>query len=886
MRIFQCDSAMQAKGYYVSGLEDASDYYLDGVAASGYWRGRGAEMLGLSGDVTKEEFDSLCDNRRPDTGGKLNPRENEKRKIGYDIVFSAPKSVSLVQGIVGDARVVKVFQQSVRETMALMEEDIHVRVRRGGAVETRMTSNIVYGEFTHYESRPIEGLSDPNLHCHCYTFNSSWDSVEGRFKAGEFFQIKKDAPYYEAIFHSKLAMSLKGLGYAIENKPYSFEIAGVGQANLDRFSRRTAEIEELAERLGISGNYKAMDKLGALNRNSKKHRLKGRARVAEWRARLDWGLLDLKRVVTSVVDTAKAMTLSIANSLERRSVISWRRLVADALQNSLGDCSFEEIESALGEDDRLIVVERSGEDMVTTKEILAEEEEILSFLQRTRGDRFPIRPGYKVLDEGLDSGQRNAIEILLNSTGRVVVLEGKAGTGKTTLMTSAVRSMKDVGEVVFVFAPTSEATDVLRQEGFGNAETIQRFLIDEKLQANARHSILWVDEAGLLSVPEMGRLFRIAEQQGARVVLSGDVAQHHSVERGDALRLCMGSGHVQVGATRVIYRQRREQYREAVEAISRGDVEAGFLKLDELGAIREIPDLGERLKTQAKDHVDAMKGKGSVLAVSPTHLEGKMMTRAIRSLLREEGSIAEEEREVPVHRNRNLTAGQRALPHHLQEGDIVRFFRHAPGIRAGSAFRIYAIPSGEVLMQELVGSGEVVLELNYSDRFQVYEERSLKVSVGDKVRVIRNASSVNGKRLLNGSVHELTSVTKAGELVLSDKYIVDPQEGFLDFGYVTTSHASQGKTAGRVLIGQSSLSNGGASMEQFYVSVSRGRDEVAIYTDCKASLFEQICGEGRRELAIELKRQAERNREEDLELVEIESEELALLGGAIFGEER
>ena len=70
------------------------------------------------------------------------------------------------------------------------------------------------------------------------------------------------------------------------------------------------------------------------------------------------------------------------------------------------------------------------------------------------------------------------------------------------------------------------------------------------------------------------------------------------------------------------------------------------------------------------------------------------------------------------------------------------------------------------------------------------------------------------------------------------------------------------------------------------MSVSRARDQVSIYTDCKESLLEQICGEGKRELAIELKRQSVKSREDDLEIIEIESEELALLGGATFGEGR
>jgi conjugative relaxase-like TrwC/TraI family protein len=345
LRIFQSDSAATAKGYYTSGLEDAHDYYVAGAAKSGLWFGKAAEMLGLSGEVMQEQFHLLCDNHRPDTLEKLNPRENTKRKIGYDITFSAPKSVSILQGIVGDQKVISVFQQAVRETMNYLEKDAHVRVRRNGLNETRRTGNLVWGEFTHFESRPIDGISDVNLHCHCYCFNTTFDAEEGRFKAGEFFNIKRDAPYYEAIFHSRFAQGLKSLGYHIENKAFGFEVAGVGEDNIRRFSRRAVEIELLAERLGIAGNNKAKDKLASITRKSKKMQFRGADKIAEWRSRLDWNALNLERpsIEAPKIVPAQAVQLALDNMFERKSVVSFRRLIACAIQNSLGDCTVNEI---------------------------------------------------------------------------------------------------------------------------------------------------------------------------------------------------------------------------------------------------------------------------------------------------------------------------------------------------------------------------------------------------------------------------------------------------------------------------------------------------------------------------------------------------------------
>jgi ATP-dependent exoDNAse (exonuclease V) alpha subunit len=60
---------------------------------------------------------------------------------------------------------------------------------------------------------------------------------------------------------------------------------------------------------------------------------------------------------------------------------------------------------------------------------------------------------------------------------------------------------------------------------------------------------------------------------------------------------------------------------------------------------------------------------------------------------------------------------------------------------------------------------------------------------------------------------------------------------------VVTSHASQGKTFDRVIVGQSSESFPASSREQFYVSVSRGRNQVLVFTDSKEELLHAV-GEG------------------------------------------
>ena len=123
-------------------------------------------------------------------------------------------------------------------------------------------------------------------------------------------------------------------------------------------------------------------------------------------------------------------------------------------------------------------------------------------------------------------------------------------------MKEAVAAIESTGRKVFTFAPSAEASrGVQRSEGFENAETVERLLIDPKMQESVKGQVLWVDEAGLLSVKDMKRLFDVAKQQNARILLTGDTAQHTAVSRGDALRLLEKDTGIKTATLKEIRRQ-------------------------------------------------------------------------------------------------------------------------------------------------------------------------------------------------------------------------------------------------------------------------------------------------------------------------------------------
>src|SRR5580658_5764314 len=280
LRITQQDSAKAAASYYAT-----ADYYSEGQEIVGAWGGKGAARLGLEGTVDKASFERLCDNRDPRTGKPLTVRTRSERTVGYDCTFSVPKSVSLLYALSGDEDILAAFRKAVAETMREMEAEMKTRIRRGLQDTNRTTGNMVWAEFIHTTSRPVDGLPDPQLHAHVFAFNTTWDQEEERWKAGQFRELKRDAPYFQAAFRVRLANKLQDLGFGVDRKRDDFEIKGISPDVLKRFSRRTNLIEKLAGERGITDPDRKAE-LGAATREKKGKALSWERLQKEWNSRL------------------------------------------------------------------------------------------------------------------------------------------------------------------------------------------------------------------------------------------------------------------------------------------------------------------------------------------------------------------------------------------------------------------------------------------------------------------------------------------------------------------------------------------------------------------------------------------------------------------------
>ena len=859
MRMFLSISSTQAKKYFRDALSKA-DYYIEDQDMNGRFHGKIAERLGLSDKlVTREVFDQLCDNINPDNGAPLTPRNKQERRVGYDVSFHAPKSVSIVHALGKNDQILTVFKACVQDTMQDVEQDMQTRIRLNGENSDRNTKELLWTDFVHQTARPLgDNPPDMHLHCHNFVFNVTYDQIEQRFKAGQFHDLKRDMPYYQAKFQKRLADGLASLGYKIRKTQDGFELALVPQQAIDLFSKRTNHIGQIAKEENIT-NPKELDQLGARTREKKNSLSMPQLRKA-WKDSLrQSGMVGKTKGEKDTTNPSLTAQDSLDHSLdhlfERASVKRDRHVLAEALRHSVDNklVSFEAIKKAFEDDRRILKVHDGKDRLCTTHAVQFEERDMVQLARDFRDNLKPLllNPSNRYV-EGLNKQQSAAVHHVLSSPDRLIMIKGGAGTGKTTLIKNAVKAIEGCDKRVFLFAPTAQAArDVLRSEGFTKADTISRLLIDAELQEQIKDQVIWIDEAGLLGTKAMLNLLSLTKKLKARIVLSGDPKQHAAVLRGDAMRILNDVARIPYQSVSIIYRQKIAQYKKAVDFISQGKMKLGFDVLDDMGAIKEI-DTKEAVDQLSQSYLGAVNDNKTALVVSPTNEQAKEVVKKIRDGLREKRKISDHEHQFTTYRNLYLTQAQKADPRLYHSGQVIQLYQNMKGLKRSSRLEVANVTGCNVLLKDQHGKHHV-LDTSRSKDFDVFVPHEIGVSEGDRIRIKKNGFDLKGKRLDNGRELKVIGFEKDGAIkamsVSSNKkvrYILPLDFGNFDYGYCMTSYASQGKTVDRVLMYQPSATFAASNQKQFYVSVSRGREDITIYTDHKDELLQSVNKDGDR----------------------------------------
>ena len=855
------------------------DYYDEGQRVAGEWVGVGAERLGLAGKVRADDFLRLCENQHPATGEKLTPELKTtrikdgqtvaNRRIFYDFTFSPPKSVSLAGFLGDDERIFKAHDRAARVALKHFEDFAATRIRIGGARSERLTGNFATALFTHDTSRAL----DPHLHTHCIVFNATFDPVENRWKALENHELLRARKFAENVYYHELARNLRSFGYQIRNRARGdFQIEGIPQELCERFSKRRGQIDAaldklLAEKPELkAGNIAELRSRLAESERTRKQKTLSRDELrALWDAQLsesERALMHqlpnqptIKVAEQKIVNVSEAIQWAEEHLFDRNSVVLECQVWQEALGRARGEgFSVSELKEFTQRRGYIRDEARPGE--VTLREVLLREWEIVQTAKEGVGDCLPLVANPRPTNPQLDKEQRQALESLLRSTNGVSVFRGGAGTGKSFVLRELVEQLRQADRGVVVLAPQRQQVVEMEKAGFPTPTTVASFLAKGELADSA---VIVVDEAGQIGGRQMLELVRLIHERHGRLVLSGDTRQHGAVKASDALLAIERHAGVKPIELHKIRRQdpalgrdveehnRIRMYRKAVEAAAAGKLGDSFERLDKMGAIVAC-GIGEQADKLADEYLRLAEQNASAVVVSQTWGEVHHVNSRVRDALKGKGLLGAADSEVQALERIDLTNAQKRDQRFYPQDAVIVFNQKVRNAHPGAKGKLAGILKSSVLVE--VGGKFVMVSNRLLDRITVCQAREISVAQGDRLHLKANRKLASGGRVTNGELVTLKSVRADGGVELTDGRVLD--KSFREFlpGYAVTSYGSQGKTVDYVLFSDSTVKPA-TNAQQWYVTISRGRRGIRIFTPDKQQLRENITRSGHRPLAME-----------------------------------
>ena len=839
------------KNFYQNHLS-SNDYYSEHERVDGYWLGELAEAFGLRGGVvSSEEFSLFQRNLNPKTLDKLTQKNVSGGPRFFDFQVAAPKSVSVMSMF--DERLMKAHVESVRIAMVELERLAAVRLREGENARTNnyeMTGKLVYAEFTHDASRAL----DSQLHTHNVVCNVTYAS-DGKYKALESAQMCKAIRFAGKVYHNAMAAKCRELGYEtvdVRDKKGNivwYDLKCVPDEIMERFSKRRIQIEKAeAEFIAEHGRKPTLSENNyhSISTRTDKMKTSTKEKVREFQLgqlsnREEEELYESVKkakehgMVTLSLDreeTVEEVRKVVETLYERESVLKRDKILAEVLNRNLGKIDLEVLKESIPEVSELRNLGGDEANPYYAPEAVIERElSAIRSVEEQQGIFAEIAPDFKAF-AGEESRKKQAelIHGLLSSKDRFNLFRGVAGSGKASTLQEFCKGLKSgrIKNIVLV-APTNSATDVLKQEGFERSQTAASFLLSrEKPPAK---SYVIIDESGLNSLREGVEILKLARRNNYRVLLVGDARQHTAVESGDFFRLLEDYSQIQKFSLTEIHRQRNEEYRRGIFECAMGQYEQAFERFEQQHFIHEGKHayLSEAA-AKYMEYTEQGRFLNRAILVAPTHEECDKLTVAVREKLKERQAIHSAGREIEVFRSWNKPKAWLKQEKNFHPGMAVSFIRNMKGVgKAGELARIEAVEGKSLVLD----NGKRIFAKNASDFIDVGETRKIELCAGDLIQFRANRKDL---KIYNGTLARISR--KHGYIDLLDaggkvrRSIPFPEHyAAFDYGWVTTSHKSQGRTAEHVVVAAESLDR-----KAFYVALSRGRKEMSLHCPDKEHL--------------------------------------------------
>ena len=857
-----------------------NEYYTAGEEPDGVWfNPHGLFGLADGGKVDSSDFHRLYHGFAPNSGGKLTQNAgSERRSAGLDMTFSADKSISALWAMADPELRTKIEDAHNDAARVALEQTVlrhcaYTRIRnRDGDIEV-LPADIAAAMFQHGTSRD----NDPQLHTHCVIFNAARTHGDGKYRALHQHPVYGWMKAAGAVYRNALAWRLQEhLGLSMEQYGKDGEftrLVGMPEDLIGHWSKRRAAIIEAAHNMGftVEGNAARAAAANKITRAGKSPDNDPEIRHARWRGEAE-GFVEREALIAALLDKAEAITQQqiraltevledLPDRLTREEAVFRLPDIVERVGNATAgllnhDAVATSIERVLLSPEvvRLTRPPRSAEgraDMAHTRlystrnnlEMEMRVREMAAGMAVDTGlGLYPwaieakvtglLKAGYPLSEE-----QITAIRTVTSSGGRVAIIEGAAGSGKTTTLRPIADLYREHGNAIIATAVAWRTAVAL-----GNDVDARPFCVDKLLRLGARGGIeidkyttIIVDEAGMLSTRQAHHILQLSERHGAKIVFAGDTQQQQPVEAGPGLRLIRDA----VGSVRVDRIRRQKADLEDILVHVHGETpEAARLR---------AKSMAEEKRTHILSYYENMNGKPNFtpwqVAASEALRDGNAAAAIAAHHLRGRFHIGYDEEKTLTGLVDDWDRYQRANP----DKSSVVLARTRAEVRALSHLmrerRFAVLPEGD----------QAGTEQTHMERVTVYVSRGtederasspLEIARGDCLRI---GATHWEKQLFNGTVVTVDDFkvqggeTEGEPSVLITGHTEDGRNvSFrhdeirdwygnirLDHGYAMTITSAQGLTVDRTFL----LTDARPARETIYPAATRHRERLDIYVN-------------------------------------------------------
>lgn len=721
-------------GYY----SHEDNYYASGSLDS-RWMGEGAEKLGLKGEVSSADMDAVRQGKLPD-GSDLSRMVNgvNKHRSGYDLTFSAPKSVSVMALVGEDRRFIEAHNRAVAVVMQEVEKLVSARITEEGKTETVLTGNMVAALYNHDTSRDL----DPQLHTHALVFNATFADEKWRSLASD---TRMKTGFSENLYATKIALgNLYRSALREDVESMGFETVTAGKNGLwelkdvpvDVFSSRSQAIREAA---GPDASAKSRD-VAALDTRQAKAWADPELLKADWRRRLADEKFDIDGYIRQaqarvevpgavagghsgihapdlsggassgeIADeqVRKAVSDTISALSEKKVQFTWSEMLAGTV-NRLPSAPglFEQARAGIDaaiERQRLIPLDR--EKGIFTSDIHLLNELSVHQLARTAIQEqtvlvFPERAQERDIPAG------DAVSVLTQDKSPVAILSGRGGAQALRERTEDVAMMaRSQGREVMVIAADGRSGQFMSESPHLAGHVMLRSQMNADTVLPVQGTVI-VDRAERLSLKEMVLLQEKALSAGAQLIFM-DTENRQGT--GNALSVLKEAGIPQ-------YRFYGTQL-PAVRLVSEADKRSRYSHL-------------------AQDYVRLSAEGRDVVAQVTGIREQQQLTDIIRESRREAGELGREQMTLQVLEPVWLDSKTRHQRDNYRAGMVMEHWDAEKKTMTRHTIDRVAEATNSLVLQGEDGSRLTLKVSQLDGSWSLYRSRTLAVSEGDRVRAL------------------------------------------------------------------------------------------------------------------------------------------------------